>query len=215
MKRRALVSVSDKTGLVDFCRRLVEIGFEIISTDGTLHALQAAGIAARQVSEVTGVPEILGGRVKTIHPMIFGGILARRPLTADMDTLREYGILPIDLVVVNLSPFVPGVAAGPATGGAQGEEAALELIDIGGSSLLRAAAKNHRDVYAVVDPADYPLVLDALLSAGRNADYAPLRRRLAAKVFEHTARYDRLIHDYLARAADSDTGTTELRESRP
>lgn len=190
-KRRALVSVSDKTGVVEFCQGLVQLGFEVISTGGTLKTLTQGGVQARQVSEVTGVPEILDGRVKTLHPMIFGGILARRNMAADMDTLAEHGWEPIDVVVVNLYPFAQTVSNPKST-----DEEIIEQIDIGGPSLIRAAAKNHHDVYVVVDPADYPGVLEAV-GSGRGADFLALRRRLAAKVFEHTSKYDRLIGSYL------------------
>ena len=163
-KRRALVSVSDKTGVVEFCRRLIELDFEIISTGGTLRALNEAKVPARQVSEVTGVPEILGGRVKTLHPAVFGGILARRHHVADMDTLREFGWGAIDVVAVNLYPFAR-TAANPKAS----DDEIIEQIDIGGPSLLRAASKNYHDVYVVVDPADYGAVVDAVGSA-RGAD---------------------------------------------
>ncbi len=192
-KRRALVSVSDKTGIVEFCRKLVELDFEIVSTGGTMKTLLAAGVPATQVSDVTGLPEILGGRVKTLHPLIFGGILARRNNATDMDTLAELGIEPIDVVAVNLYPFAKTVANPKST-----DEEIIENIDIGGPSLIRAAAKNHDDIYVVVDPADYDAILDALAS-GRAADYARLRRKLAGKVFEHTSRYDSLIADYIVR----------------
>ena len=201
-KRRALVSVSDKTGIVDFCGRLVELGFEIVSTGGTLKELARSGVAATQVSELTGVPEILGGRVKTLHPLIFGGILARRNNAGDMDVLREMEIEPIDVVAVNLYPFAQALANPKTT-----DDEKIEQIDIGGPSLIRAAAKNHDDLYVVVDPADYGRVLEALAS-GRAADYARLRRRLAAKVFDHTAGYDRMIADYLARDTAAE-GTTD------
>ncbi|HPK01446.1 MAG TPA: bifunctional phosphoribosylaminoimidazolecarboxamide formyltransferase/IMP cyclohydrolase [Candidatus Sumerlaeota bacterium] len=193
-KRRAVVSVSDKRGIVEFCRGLVAADFEIISTGGTLKALTAAGVPARNVSEYTGVPEILGGRVKTLHPMIFGGILARRNLADDLSTLAEHGMQTIDVVAVNLYPFAETVANPRAT-----REEIIEQIDIGGPSLIRAAAKNHGDVYVVVHPEDYDRVLDAVRS-GREADHIALRRRLAAKVFEHTAHYDRLISDYMRQA---------------
>ncbi len=192
-KRRALVSVSDKTGVVEFCARLVDLGFEIVSTGGTLKALSQAGVPATQVSDLTGVPEILGGRVKTLHPLVFGGILARRNNAGDMDVLHELGIEPIDVVVVNLYPFAQTMADPKAS-----DEEKIEQIDIGGPSLIRAAAKNHDDLYVLVDPADYDSVIDAL-SSGRPADYARLRRRLAGKVFVHTAQYDRLIGEYLTR----------------
>ncbi len=202
-QRRALVSVSDKTGVVDFCRRLVAMDFEVVSTGGTLRTLRDGGVPAVQVSEVTGVPEILGGRVKTLHPLIFGGILARRANASDLDTLAEFGMQAIDVVAVNLYPFARTVADPRAT-----DEEIIEQIDIGGPSLVRAAAKNHGDVYVVVDPADYSGVLDALAS-GRSADYGELRRRLAGKVFEHTAQYDRMIGEYFARGRQIPDGTSQ------
>jgi phosphoribosylaminoimidazolecarboxamide formyltransferase/IMP cyclohydrolase len=204
-KRRALVSVSDKTGVIEFCQGLSQLGFEIISTGGTLKALSQAGVKAVQVSEITSMPEILDGRVKTLHPAVFGGILARRNHAADMDTLGSFGMEPIDIVVGNLSPFAQAVANPKATG-----EEIIENIDIGGPALLRAAAKNYHDVYVVVDPADYAQVLDAA-SSPRQADFLPLRRRLAAKVFEHTTKYDALIHAYLSGQSERDNppeGTT-------
>jgi len=192
-KRRVLVSVTDKTGIVDFCRDLNDLGYEIVSTGGTLRALSEGGVPAVPVSQVTSMPEILGGRVKTLHPAVFGGILARREVAGDLDTLGEHGIEMIDVVAVNLYPFARTVANPAAT-----DEEIIEQIDIGGPSLLRAAAKNHRDVYVVVDPADYPAVVEALRS-GRGADYGTLRRRLAAKVFAHTRAYDEIISEYFER----------------
>jgi phosphoribosylaminoimidazolecarboxamide formyltransferase/IMP cyclohydrolase len=202
--KRALVSVSDKTGIVEFCHGLAKAGYEIVSTGGTLRALKEAGVAARQVSQVTSMPEIMGGRVKTLHPVIFGGILARRNEASDMDAVATLGAEPIDVVAVNLSPFAETLADPKAT-----DAAIVEHVDIGGVALLRAAAKNYRDVYAVVDPADYPMVLDAVRS-GRSADYVNLRRKLAAKVFGHAAEYDRLIADYMAGPARGEAveGTT-------
>lgn len=191
-KRRALVSVSDKTGIVEFCKGLVERGFEVISTGGTLRTLTQAGVPACQVSEITGVPEILDGRVKTLHPTVFGGILARRNMSTDMDTIAEHGMEPIDVVAVNLYPFAETVKNPSAK-----DEDIIEQIDIGGPSLIRAAAKNHADVYVVVDPADYNAVLEATES-NRQADYLALRRKLAAKVFQHTTSYDQLIAAYLS-----------------
>jgi phosphoribosylaminoimidazolecarboxamide formyltransferase/IMP cyclohydrolase len=203
-KRRALVSVSDKTGVVDFCRELARLGYEVISTGGTLKALAAADVPARQVSEITSMPEILDGRVKTLHPTVFGGILARRHMAADMETLLDHGIEPIDVVVVNLYPFAQTVANPKST-----DDEIIENIDIGGPSLLRAAAKNHQDIYVVVDPADYAAVV-AALESGRGADYLGLRRKLAGKVFEHTAGYDALIAKYFGNRLDrqSEEGTT-------
>jgi phosphoribosylaminoimidazolecarboxamide formyltransferase/IMP cyclohydrolase len=140
-KRRVLVSVTDKTGIVDFCSELAGLGYEIVSTGGTLRALTDGGVPAVQVAEITSMPEILGGRVKTLHPAVFAGILARREVAGDIETLAEHGIEAIDVVAVNLYPFAQTVANPKA-----GDEEIIEQIDIGGPSLLRAAAKNHRDV---------------------------------------------------------------------
>jgi phosphoribosylaminoimidazolecarboxamide formyltransferase/IMP cyclohydrolase len=187
---RALLSVSDKSGLVDFARELTAIGWELISTGGTARSLREAGLAVRDLVEVTGVPEMLDGRVKTLHPAVHGGLLARRDLPDHMRALEEQGIEPIDLVVVNLYPFRETAARRNVA-----REDVVEQIDIGGPSMLRSAAKNHASVSAVVDPADYPRVL-AALKAG--ADDPELRRVLAGKVFEHTAAYDAAIATWFA-----------------
>jgi phosphoribosylaminoimidazolecarboxamide formyltransferase/IMP cyclohydrolase len=186
--RRALLSVSDKHGLVDFAARLVGRGVELISTGGTYKALRAAGIAAREVSEVTGFPEIMDGRVKTLHPKIHGGILARRG--SDEAVMAEHGITAIDLIVVNLYPFEQTVAR-PGVG----IDEAIENIDIGGPAMVRASAKNHAHVAVVVDPSDYGGVL-AALDAGGLGD--ALRRELATKAFAHTSRYDAAVAAYLS-----------------
>ena len=190
---RALLSVSDKSGLVDFARALAERGWDLVSTGGTARALRQAGLSAADVSEVTRFPEMLDGRVKTLHPAVHGGLLARRDLPEHMAAIGEHGIAPIDLVVVNLYPFRETVAKP----GVSPEEA-IENIDIGGPSMLRSAAKNFHSVYVVVDPADYPRVLDAL---GRDEAAAPLRRELAAKVYAHTAAYDAAIAAWFAQQA--------------
>ncbi|EYB68777.1 bifunctional phosphoribosylaminoimidazolecarboxamide formyltransferase/IMP cyclohydrolase [Deinococcus phoenicis] len=186
MTRRALISVSDKTGVGDFARALAAQGWEILSTGGTLAALRAAGVPAVAVSDVTGFPEILDGRVKTLHPAIHGGILARRE-EGHLSELAAHGLGTIDLVCVNLYPFRETVARG-----ADFAEA-VENIDIGGPAMLRAAAKNHAGVLVLVDPADYGLALQAEVSS---AD----RRRLAAKAFRHTSEYDAAITAYLEGA---------------
>ncbi|GIV98516.1 MAG: bifunctional purine biosynthesis protein PurH [Herpetosiphonaceae bacterium] len=187
---RAVVSVSDKRGIVAFARALTEQGTEIISTGGTKRALAAAGIPVRGVSEITGFPEILDGRVKTLHPAIHGGILARRDRPADLAALTEHAIGTIDLVVVNLYPFAQTIARPDVT-----LAEALEQIDIGGPTLLRAAAKNHPSVLVVVDPDDYEPLIEQL----RQGSVTPeLRRQLAAKAFAHTAAYDSAIAAYLA-----------------
>ena len=184
-RRRALLSVSDKVGLVIFARGLAELGFELLSTGGTAKALEDAGLSVTPVETATGFPEMLGGRVKTLHPAIHGGILARRDLPEDLAAIAAVGIQPIDVVVVNLYPFREA-AAKP---GVEFEEL-IENIDIGGPSLLRAAAKNHRHVVVLCDPADYPNALEAL----RSGEVAPeLRYRLMLKVFAHTAAYDAAI----------------------
>ena len=188
---RALLSVSDKRGVVEFARELAALGWEIVSTGGTAETLRQAGLAVIPIERVTGFPEMMDGRVKTLHPKVHGGLLARRAHPGDRAALAEHGITPIDLVAVNLYPFretvaKPGVSI----------EQAIEQIDIGGPSMLRSAAKNHRDVIVVVDPDDYPVVI-AALKAG---ELTPgLRRGFAAKVFAHTAAYDAAIHGYLTR----------------
>jgi phosphoribosylaminoimidazolecarboxamide formyltransferase/IMP cyclohydrolase len=192
---RALVSVSDKTGLVDFCRGLSALGVEIISSGGTAKALAEAGIAATEVSAYTGFPEMMGGRIKTLHPRIHGGILGRRG--TDEAVMAEHGIGPIDLVVVNLYPFVATVARPDCT-----LAEAIENIDIGGPTLIRAAAKNHAAVGVVVDPADYPAVLAELNQAGQLAEAT--RFRLATKSFRHTAAYDAAIAEYLGPKTGED-----------
>jgi len=192
---RALISVSDKRGIVEFSRGLISLGWELVSTGGTAAHLAAAGIAVTDASSVTGFPEMLGGRVKTLHPHIFAGILARRGQDDDMETIRSHGILPLDLVVVNLYPFAETLAREGIT-----DASVIEQIDIGGPSLLRAAAKNHGSVWVVCDPADYPRVLGALEKPTEDA--ATLRRELAARVFRHTAAYDAVIADWFATQTD-------------
>jgi phosphoribosylaminoimidazolecarboxamide formyltransferase/IMP cyclohydrolase len=198
--RRALLSVSDKHGLIEFAASLVTRGVELISTGGTYKALHAAGIAAREVSELTGFPEIMDGRVKTLHPIIHGGILGRRG--TDEAVMDQHGIAPIDLVVVNLYPFEqtvarPGVAI----------DEAIENIDIGGPAMVRASAKNHAHVAIVVEPSDYGMVLAALDGGGLDD---ALRRVLAVKAFAHTSRYDAAVAAYL-----SSLGTDGAREFFP
>jgi len=185
--KRALLSVSDKTGVVEFGRALDGMGVELVSTGGTFAALSDAGVSVTEVATVTGSPEMMDGRVKTLHPMIHGGILARRQL--DADTLAEHGIRGIDLVAVNLYPFEATVARPDCT-----LELAVENIDVGGPALLRAASKNHRDVLPVVDPADYADVIGRLKEGGTAMDY---RLRMAVKAFRHTAAYDAAIVAYL------------------
>ena len=194
---RALLSVSDKRGLVDFARELAALDWEIVSTGGTADALRQAGVPVLPVEQVTGFPEMMDGRVKTLHPKVHGGLLARRHHPGDRAALAQHGITPIDLVAVNLYPFRETVARPDVT-----FEQAIEQIDIGGPSMLRSAAKNHRDVIVVVDPDDYQVVLAALKSGDMARGVGPgLRRELAAKVFAHTAAYDAAIHRYLTRDA--------------
>ncbi len=189
--KRALLSVSDKTGVVELAKGLASMGAEILSTGGTAKALREAGIAVTDVAAYTGSPEILDGRVKTLHPKIHGGLLGRRSVPKHVAEMTQYGIGPIDLVAVNLYPFEQAIAAPDCT-----FEHAIENIDIGGPSMLRSAAKNHEDVLVLVDPSDYARVLEALRAGTVTAE---LRRELAGKVFQHTARYDSLIAGYLAR----------------
>lgn len=191
---RALISVSDKSGIVDLATTLASLGWELLSTGGTAKALRAAGLAPKDVAEVTGFPEILDGRVKTLHPAVHGGLLARRALEPHMRAIREHGIQPIDLVVVNLYPFRETAARKDVT-----PEDVVEHIDIGGPSMLRSAAKNFESVYVVVDPADYGRVLAAIQAADDDLD---LRRLLAQKVFEHTAAYDSAIANWFAEQRD-------------
>ncbi len=189
--KRALVSVSDKTGLLDLAKGLAALGTEILSTGGTAKALREAGVAVTDVAAYTGSPEILDGRVKTLHPKIHGGLLGRRSLPEHVQQMIQHGIAPIDLVVVNLYPFEHTIARPGCT-----IEQAIENIDIGGPSMLRSAAKNHDEVLVLVDPGDYGRVLEAIQS---NTVTGALRCELAAKVFHHTARYDALIATYLDR----------------
>ncbi|BAU50366.1 purine biosynthesis protein purH [Sulfurifustis variabilis] len=191
--QRALISVSDKTGLVELAQGLAELGVEILSTGGTARLLAQHGVSVTEVATHTGFPEMLDGRVKTLHPRVHAGILARRDDAAHMQALRDHGIPPIDLVVVNLYPFEQTVMRP----GCELAEA-IENIDIGGPTLLRAAAKNHEAVTVLVDPGDYAGVLEELRASGGSAS-AATRFRLAVKVYEHTARYDGAIANYLGR----------------
>jgi len=194
--RRAIFSVADKTGIVEFARAAIEAGFEILSTGGTARALREEGTPVTEVSDVTGFPEILDGRVKTLHPAIHGGILARRT-PEHMAELEELGIVPLDLVVCNLYPFEATVARPEVA-----LEEAIEEIDIGGVTLLRAAAKNFEGVAVVCDPADYRILTEELQSEGQIG--LDTRRKLALKAFRHTAHYDAAIQDWLARAFGED-----------
>src|SRR5437762_7258808 len=186
--QRALISVFDKTGIVEFAKRLAALKIEILSTGGTAKLLREAGIEVRDVSDFTGWPEMLGGRVKTLHPKVHGGLLFRRGHADDQKQRAEHGIAPIDLVVVNLYPF----EATAAKAGLTAEEL-IENIDIGGPTMLRSAVKNFESVTVVMDPADYELVASELESSGTVSTTLPRRMELARKVFATTSRYDGLI----------------------
>jgi phosphoribosylaminoimidazolecarboxamide formyltransferase/IMP cyclohydrolase len=203
---RALISVSDKSGVVDFARGLKELGIEIYSTGGTKKSLEAAGINIHSVSELTGFPEILDGRVKTLHPAVHGGILARRDLPQHLSELTQNRIEPIDMVVVNLYPFVETVSKA----GVSLDEA-LENIDIGGPSMLRSAAKNFPSVLVVVDPGDYNTILQKLRQGNIDSEY---RKRLAQKAFQHVALYDTAIAQYLNEEAFPEEMTIALKKAR-
>jgi phosphoribosylaminoimidazolecarboxamide formyltransferase / IMP cyclohydrolase len=204
--RRALLSVSDKTGLLELARALGARGIEILSTGGTARALAAGGVPVREVASYTGFPEIMQGRVKTLHPKIHGGLLGRRGV--DEAVMMQHGIDPIDLLVGNLYPFAATVAR-PGCGYPE----AIENIDVGGPAMLRAAAKNHESVLVVVDPADYPMLMQELDTHQGGSDFAT-RARLAAKAFAHTAAYDVMVAAYLSAqhppAEESFPGTLPL-----
>jgi phosphoribosylaminoimidazolecarboxamide formyltransferase/IMP cyclohydrolase len=197
--RRALLSVSDKSGLLPLAQALAAQGVELLSTGGTARALREAGIAVRDVSEVTGFPEIMDGRVKTLHPAIHGGLLGRAG--TDDAVMREHGIAPIDLLVVNLYPFAATVAKADCT-----YDDAIENIDIGGPAMLRAAAKNHARVAVVVDPADYAALQEAIAQGGTDAAQ---RRAFAAKTYAHTSAYDGQVTEWLSRRADAPDAPAE------
>ncbi|QOI99459.1 MAG: bifunctional phosphoribosylaminoimidazolecarboxamide formyltransferase/IMP cyclohydrolase [Phycisphaeraceae bacterium] len=192
---RALLSVSDKSGLVEFARALAGMGVELISTGGTAKALADAGLNPTPIERVTGFPEVMDGRVKTLHPAVHGGLLARRDAPDHARAMQTHGIQPIDLVCVNLYPFESTIARAGVT-----RDEAVEQIDIGGPSMIRSAAKNHDWVAAVTDPAQYPAVLAELTRTG-GATTRALRASLAAEAFDRTARYDAAIADYLLAAA--------------
>ncbi|MCG2722414.1 MAG: hypothetical protein L6290_10420 [Thermodesulfovibrionales bacterium] len=191
--KRAILSVSNKKGLLEFAKELSAMGVEILSTGGTARALREGGIPVKDVSEHTGFPEMLDGRVKTLHPKIHGGLLSRRKNPKDMEEIEKHGIVPIDMVVVNLYPFEETIAKPDVT-----FEDAIENIDIGGPTMLRSASKNFQDVAVIVDPADYAPVIKEMKE--RNGELAYKRKlELAKKVFGHTSRYDALITEYLAK----------------
>jgi len=195
--KRALLSVSDKAGLLDLARGLAAHGVELLSTGGTAQAIRDAGLAVQEVADYTGFPEMLDGRVKTLHPKIHGGLLGRRDLAEHRDAMAQHEIPPIDLVCVNLYPFAQVTARGCSL------EEAIENIDIGGPSMLRSAAKNHDAVTVLVDPADYAVVLDEMKQHDGATTFAT-RARLAKKVFRTTAAYDGMIADYLGNLARTD-----------
>ena len=199
MTKRALISVSDKAGIVEFAQELKKLGWDIISTGGTKVVLDNAGVDTIAIDDVTGFPEMMDGRVKTLHPIIHGGLLARRDLDSHLQAAKDNNIELIDLVVVNLYPFKETILKPDVT-----YADAVENIDIGGPSMLRSAAKNHASVTVVVDPADYAVVLDEL-SANGETSYET-RQRLAAKVYRHTASYDALIAEYF---------TAQVGETKP
>ena len=204
---RALVSVSDKSGLVPFAQGLTARGYQVVSTGGTARALDAAGVRVTPISEITGFPEILDGRVKTLHPAVHGGILARRQRAEDLAALQQHRIGPIDIVVVNLYPFVKAAATPDIR-----FEALIEEIDIGGPSMVRSAAKNFPDVLVVVDPADYDTVLAELdRSGGPTPEF---RFSLAQKAFRHTASYDAAIAGTLAEFSRSN-GAFARSDAKP
>jgi phosphoribosylaminoimidazolecarboxamide formyltransferase/IMP cyclohydrolase len=196
--QRALISVSDKTGVVEIAKGLEALGTEILSTGGTAKTLREAGVNVVDVATYTGSPEILDGRVKTLHPKIHGGLLGRRNVPAHVEQMKQHAIGPIDIVIVNLYPFEATIAKPHCT-----FDEAIENIDIGGPSMLRSAAKNHEDVLVVVDPADYERVLKAIRAGTITR---ALRRELAMKVFAHTARYDGLIAGYLEKQVQGSGG---------
>ena len=204
-KKRALISVSDKKGIVPFAKELVELGIEIISTGGTKNVLDEAEILNVSIDEVTNFPEMMDGRVKTLHPKIHGGLLARRDLLDHLTAMEDYEIVPIDLVCVNLYPFKATISNPEVT-----EAQAIETIDIGGPSMLRSGAKNYQFVTVVVDPLDYDIVLEELKQNGTTT--LTTRQRLAAKVFRHTAAYDSLIAKYLTNLV-GETATETFTES--
>lgn len=190
--RRAIVSVSDKSGVASFAKALAQMGVEILSTGGTAKTLRENGISVKDISEHTGFPEIMDGRVKTLHPKVHGGLLGQRSKPEHVQKMREHGIFPIDLVAVNLYPFEATIAKEDCS-----LEDAIENIDIGGPTMLRSAAKNYPDVTVAVDPSDYDLILSELKEKGEVS--VETNFRLAKKVFQHTARYDGAISNYLGQ----------------
>lgn len=205
--KRALVSVSDKTGLADFCRALADAGVELYSTGGTRRHLEEAGLKVRDVADYTGFPEMMDGRVKTLHPKVHGGLLCRHDHPRDMASAAEHGIVTFELVVVNLYPFEQTIAREGVT-----VAEAIEQIDIGGPSMVRSAAKNHAFVTIVTDPAQYGVVLEEVSADGCTSQAT--RRRLAGEAFARTAEYDTTIAGYFARLRQEEQGGAELTPPR-
>lgn len=193
--RRAIISVSDKKGIVDFAKKLSSMGVEIISTGGTAKSLKDSGVPVKEISDYTGFPEMLDGRVKTLHPKVHGGLLFRRNNPKDLEEIKEYGIQPIDMVVVNLYPFEQTIAKLDVT-----FDDAIENIDIGGPTMLRSASKNFQSVVVVTDANDYEKVIGEMKTSGGEISFKT-RLELAAKVFKLTSRYDNAIADYLTKAS--------------
>ena len=191
--RRAVLSVSNKTGIIEFAKALKAMDIEILSTGGTAKALREAGISVKDVSDYTGFPEMLDGRVKTLHPKVHGGLLSRRDNPKDMEEIRKHGIDMIDMVAVNLYPFEETVSRPGVT-----FEDAIENIDIGGPAMLRSASKNFRDVAVLVDPSDYGKIIQEMKDLHGDLCYET-RLQLAKKVFSHTSRYDTIIAEYLTK----------------
>jgi phosphoribosylaminoimidazolecarboxamide formyltransferase/IMP cyclohydrolase len=194
--KRAILSVSNKKGLAEFAKAINSMGIEILSTGGTAKTLRDAGIPVKDVSEHTGFPEMLDGRVKTLHPRIHGGLLSRRDNPKDMEEIKKHGIGTIDMVVVNLYPFEETISR-PGVSFAE----AVENIDIGGPAMLRSASKNFQDVAVLVDPSDYEKIAGEIKNLKGDLSYKT-RLELAKKVFRHTSRYDTIIADYLEKVTE-------------
>ena len=189
--KRVLISLSDKTGAVEFAKELSQFDVEFLSTGGTAGILREAGLKVKDVSDYTGFPEMLDGRVKTLHPKIHGALLGRRSNPEHVETMKKHGIEPIDMIVVNLYPFKETIAKPGCT-----FEDAIENIDIGGPTMLRSASKNFQSVTVVIDPADYPVIINTMKQ--NNGEIDPgLNLKLAYKVFKTTSEYDKMISDYL------------------
>lgn len=191
--KKVIISVSNKAGIMEFARELSTFGVEILSTGGTAKSLRESGLPVKDISEYTGFPEMLDGRVKTLHPKVHGGLLGRRSNPEHVSKMKEYQIDPIDMIIVNLYPFEETVAKKDCT-----LEDAIENIDIGGPTMLRSAAKNYEDVTVIVDPADYPKII-AEMQANNGAVSRATNFYLAKKVFQRTSQYDTAITQYLAK----------------